>query len=139
MYNSYFEKSIKRWSQWFQGKRSWWEIGWCNPTSQKNIPLQFFILFIYLFIYYYFYHYYYCHYYYYYYYYFWSLAHFIRRGIKGNSRWIAQNILSKEVKEVLQKSGKETGVPMELLKKTKCAISEIWLLIFSQYFEWVLS
>ena len=43
---------------------------------------------------------------------FWSFANFLRIGIKNNSCWIAQNILSKEVKQVLQRRGGGTGVAM---------------------------
>ena len=80
-YNSYFGKSIKRWSQWFQGNRivgfHFTKFGCCKPTLPKNTPLRIFL--------------------------FWSLANFLRIGIKNNSSWIAQNILSKEVKQVLKR------------------------------------
>ena len=116
----------------------------CKSTSLKKIPSQCFTfiylfiylsiyLFIYLSIYLFIYSFIYlfiCL-------FFWSLTHFLRIGIKNNSRRIAQNILSKEVKETLQKRGGGTGVVMELLKKTKWAISKIFVYIFSQYSEWV--
>ena len=59
--------------------------------------------------------------------YFGILAHFLRIGIKNSSNWIAQNMFSKEVKQVLQKRGRGTGVVMELLKKTNRAISKTLL------------
>ena len=65
---------------------------------------------------------------------FWSLAHFPRAGIKSNSHWIAQNILSKEIKQILQRRGRETGVAMELLKK-----SEPLAKFYCTYFQNILS
>ena len=44
-------------------------------------------------------------------------------------------MLSKEVKEVLEERGRVIGVAMELLKKTKRAISKTLLPIFAQYSE----
>ena len=83
-YNSYFRKCIKRWSQWFQGKHivvSHFSKFWCcKATLPENTPSRFVF--------------------------FWSLANFLRIGIKNNSRWIAQNILSKEVKQVVQRRGR---------------------------------
>ena len=85
------------------------KFGCCKPTSLKNIPSQFFIIIIIIII-----------------IIFWgSLVHILRISIKNNSKWIAQNILSREVKEVLQKRGGGTEVAVELLKKTKRAITKI--------------
>ena len=90
------------------------KFGCCKPTSLKNIPSQFFIFIIIIIIiiiit------------------FFGSLVHILRISININSKWIAQNILSKEVKGVLQKRGGGTEVAMELLKKTKRAIIKILL------------
>ena len=89
------------------------KFGCWKPTSLKSTPSQ--LLF------------------------FFSLAHFLRVDIQNNSSWIARNMLSKEIKEVLQERGWVTGVAMELLKKIKRAISKTLLSIFSQYSERVLS
>ena len=84
------------------------KFGCCKPTSLKNIPSQFFIIIIIIII-----------------IFGGTLVHILRISIKNNSKWIAQNILSKEVKEVLQKRGGGTEVAVELLKKTKRAITKI--------------
>ena len=80
-YNSYFGKFIKRWSQWFQGKRivgfHFSKFGCCKPTLPKKHSITYFLWF------------------------FFEFGEFLRIGIKNNSSWIAQNILSKKVKQVL--------------------------------------
>ena len=90
------------------------KFGCWKPTSPKSTPSQLFFFFF-------------------------SLAHFLRVDIQNNSSWIVRNMLSKEVKEVLEERGRVIGAAMELLKKTKRAISKTLLPIFAQYSEWVLS
>ena len=111
-YNSYFGESTKRWSQWFQGKRivgfHFSKFGCSKPTLPKNNPSRVF---------------------------FGEFGKFSQnRHKKNNSTWIAQNILSKEVKQLLQRRGGGTGIAMKLLKKTKWTISKI-----SRYFRNILS
>ena len=92
IYNSYIENPSKGDpSDSKENAHRFSKFGCCQPTLPTNTPSQ-------------------C---------FWSLAHFLRIGIKNNSSYIAQNILSKEVKQVLQKRGGGTELAMELLKKTK--------------------
>ena len=50
---------------------------------------------------------------------FFNLVNFPRIAIKSNSWRIAQKIFCKKVKQVLQSSGGETGVTVELQKKSK--------------------
>ena len=61
-----------------------------------------------------------------------SLVIFFWIDIKNSSSWIVQNILSKEVKQILQRNGGGTGVSMELQKKTAWPIKNILLQIFSR-------
>ena len=89
------------------------KFGCCKPILPESTPLQSFF--------------------------FSSLANFLRIGVKNNSNWIAQNISSKKIKQVLQRNGRGTEAATELLKKRKWATSRTLLKIFSQYFEWVLS
>ena len=49
---------------------------------------------------------------------FWNLMNFFSIGITNKSYWIAQKILKRKVKEVLQRS-EGTAVAMELQKKPK--------------------
>ena len=105
-YNSYFGKSIKSWSQSFQRKRliirfHFSKLGCCTkPTLPKKHYIKVF---------------------------FWNLENFLRISTKHSSSCITQITLRKEFKQVLQRRVGGTGVAMELLEKTKWAISNILL------------
>ena len=103
-YNSYFRKSIERWAQWFQGKRS------CciKPTLPKKHSIAAF---------------------------FWSLVNFLRISIKNNSSCITQNILRKEVKQVLQRRAGGTWLRWNCWRK----LSEPVAKFYCRYFYNILS
>ena len=84
---------------------------------------------------------------------FWSLANFFRIGIKSNSchgtiiwtirtmqtivciivpssYWIAHNIFSKEVKQVLETRGGGTEVATELLKKQSESLAKVFTIFW---------
>ena len=52
---------------------------------------------------------------------------FFEKDIKSNSHWIAQKILSKQVKQELQRKSRGTRVAMELTKENKVSTSSAQL------------
>ena len=90
-YNSYFGKYLKKWYSWLQGRHLSWGSTSVNLNAvsqrlfQKTPPRFFF-----------------------------NLENFFRIDMKNNSWWIAQKILNKTFRQVLQRRGGGTGVPIEL-------------------------
>ena len=70
---------------------------------------------------------------------FWSLENFFRIETKNNSWLIAQNILSKKVKQTLQRRVEGTWVAMDRENKTNWTITKTLLQTFSRYSEYDLS
>ena len=66
---------------------------------------------------------------------FFEFREFSQNRRKGQYKLNSSEHLSKEVKQVLQRTGGGTGVVMKLLKKTKCITSKTLLWILSQYSE----
>ena len=70
---------------------------------------------------------------------FFEFREFSQNRRKEQHKLNSSEHLSKEVKQVLQRTGGGTGVAIKLLKKTKCVTSKTLLWMLSQYSEWVLS
>ena len=101
-YNSYFQKHLKVWYQWFEGRHLLWGFISANLDAvsqrlfQKNLTTVIFC----------------------------SLANFFTIDI---TQEIAQKILNTKVKQVLQRRGGGTGVAMELQRKLKWTIKKTLL------------
>ena len=101
-YNSCFQKHLKVWYQWFEGRHLLWGFISANLDAvsqrlfQKNLTTVIFC----------------------------SLANFFTIDI---TQEIAQKILNTKVKQVLQRRGGGTGVAMELQRKLKWTIKKTLL------------